>query len=169
MRVKQRWRGCGCSGHEGPLVASSRPSPERRLALPPHPRLTSPLSVLNTAGRRDRRVNIHQMFQLALAGLILSLAHFQNDFSSSLSKFKCLETFTLVQWCCFQDTLSIILGLVRNSLLKKRSLGDARRFQCVWPSEESFFDVQRGCTAVLSTVEMSWRASGRKTTNVLFS
>lgn len=49
-------------GHEGPLVASSRPPPERRLALPPHPRLTSPLSVLNAAGRRDRRVNMHQMF-----------------------------------------------------------------------------------------------------------
>lgn len=114
------------SGREGPLVASSRPAPERRLAFPPHPRLTSPLSVVNAAGRRDRRVNIHQMFELAFAGLILSLAYFQNDFTSSLSKFKCLETFALVQWCWFQDTLSIILGLVRNSL------GDARRFStCV--------------------------------------
>lgn len=80
--------------------------------------------------------------------------------------FKCLETFTLAQWCWFQDTLSIILGLVRNSLLKWRSLGDARRFQCVWPSKEIFFLLSKE-VAQLSSAQLRWagvRPAGKQET-----
>lgn len=42
-------------------------------------------------------------------------------------------------------------------------------FNVCGPLRRFFFVVQRDRTAVLSTVEMSWRASGRKTRNVLFS
>lgn len=53
-------------------------------------------------------------------------------------------------------------GLGEGFLALKRSLGDAGRFRCVWPPEEIvFFASQRGCTAVLGTVKMSWRVSGR--------
>lgn len=59
----------------------------------------------------------------------------------------------------FQDP-----GFGEGFLALKRSLGDAGRFRCVWPSEEiRFFVIQRGCTAVLGTVEMNWRVSGRET------
>lgn len=164
-----------CCGREGPLLASSRPSPEHRLALPLHPRVTSPPNALSTAGWRDGRVTIHQMLLRALAELIFCLASIQSDFSSSLSKFKCV--WKPLHWSSSAGSEQLLgfspgSGLGEGFLALKRSLVDGGRFQRVWPPEELlllFFLIQRGCTAVLSTVELSWRVSGQGNKHIFFS
>lgn len=149
------WLRCG---HEGPLVASSRPSPEHRLALLPHPLVTSPLSILNggIGGSMYTRCfswllldwfSVWRTFRLPLVPLCQSLNTYGNHSGPVV----------LVSKHFFQDP-----GFGEGFL------GDFGRFQCVWPSEEIFL-LYRGCTAVFGTVEMSCRVSGRETRNVLFS
>lgn len=94
----------------------------------------------------------------------------QSDFSSSLSEFKCVWKPSLRPSGAGSEKLSWFFqdpGLGEGFLALKGSLGDSGRFRCVWPPEEIFFFfffvIQRGCAAVLGTVETSWRVSGRET------
>lgn len=135
------WLHCG---HEGPLVASSRPSPEHRLALLPHPLVTSLLSILNggIGGSMHTRCfnwllldwfSVWRTFRMTLVHLCQSL----NTYGSHSGPV------VLVSKHFFQDP-----GFGEGFL------GDVGRFQCVWPSEEIFLLYKE--VAQLSSAQLRW-------------
>lgn len=144
VRVKRWWRGCGCAVDVKGLLWP-RPTLLQNtdsLFRPTHESHHRQASRARQGGGMGGSMCTRCCNGL-LTGLIFHLASIQSDFSSSLSKFKCVWKPSLRPSGAGSEKLSRFFqdpGFGEGFLALKRSLGDAGRFSmCVAFRGDFFF------------------------------